>query len=226
MQTVPLFSALFFTVLALLTVWMFWRATGKKRLFLLVIGVWIGIQALAGLLGFYHDTNVWPPRLFLQVVPALLTVISLFLFQRTRRWMDEAQSESLTLLHIVRVGAEITIFSLFTSKLMPEELTFEGRNFDILAGLTAPLVYYFGYVKRRIGRRVLLLWNAACLVLLLNIVIHAALAVPTPFQQLGFEQPNVGILYFPFNLLPSLVVPLVMLSQLICLRQLWKVSDV
>jgi hypothetical protein len=128
----------------------------------------------------------------------------------------------LTLLHSIRIGVELVIYGLFTVKLMPEILTFEGRNFDIIAGLTAPVVYYFGYVRKVIGRTGLLIWNFGCLVLLFNIVIHAALSVPTPFQQFGFEQPNVAILQFPFNWLPSVVVPLVLFSQLIVIRRLFR----
>jgi hypothetical protein len=99
-------------------------------------------------------------------------------------------------------------------------MTFEGRNLDILSGLTAPLVYYFAFVQKTLGRKGQLLWNVACIALLMNIVGTAALAAPTPFQKLAFEQPNVGVLYFPFVWLPGVVVPLVLLSHLASVRQL------
>ncbi|MCU0435540.1 MAG: hypothetical protein MUC87_18925 [Bacteroidia bacterium] len=220
MKSIPFFPALFFALLALLTVWLFWRATGRHKLALLISAVWMLVQAALALSGFYFDTEAMPPRIMLQVVPSVLAIVLLFSFARTRQWMDAANEGTLTLLHTVRIGAELTIFMLFTAGLMPVELTFEGRNWDILAGLTAPVVYYFGYIKQRIGRTGLIVWNVLCLVLLFNIVIHAALAVPSPFQQMGLAQPNVAILHFPFNWLPSLVVPLVLLSQLITLRKL------
>ena len=40
----------------------------------------------------------------------------------------------LTLLHIVRVPVEIVLYWLFISKAIPGLMTFNGRNFDILAG--------------------------------------------------------------------------------------------
>ncbi|MGL5891561.1 MAG: hypothetical protein ACRC3B_16845 [Bacteroidia bacterium] len=211
-----------FAAIALLTVFIFYRATGKKKLVLLILLLWMLAQAGLALSGFYKDTSAFPPRVTFQVVPAFAAIVFLFGNRKTRTWLDGADAGMLTLLHTVRIGVELVIFGLFTIKLMPEILTFEGRNFDILAGLTAPVVYYFGYVRKVIGRTGLLIWNFGCLVLLFNIVIHAALAVPTPFQQFGIEQPNVAILQFPFNWLPSVVVPVVLFSHLITIRQLFR----
>jgi hypothetical protein len=100
-------------------------------------------------------------------------------------------------------------------------MTFEGRNFDILSGITAPVIYYFVFIKKNMSRKALLLWNFICLGLLFNIVINAILSVPAPFQQFAFEQPAIAIQYFPFIWLPSVIVPLVLLSHLAAIRQLF-----
>jgi hypothetical protein len=99
-------------------------------------------------------------------------------------------------------------------------MTFEGRNFDIFSGLTAPVIYYSGFIKKRLGKNVILLWNFICLGLLINIVVNAILSAPFPFQMFAFDQPNIAILYFPFVWLPGCVVPLVLLSHLATIRQL------
>jgi hypothetical protein len=221
METLLLLQ-IFFTAITLLTVYLFYRASGKRKLVVLIVLLWMLAQAGLGLSGFYSDTSAFLPRVFFQVIPAFATIVFLFINRKTRAWIDNADAGMLTLLHSIRIGVELVIYGLFTVKLMPEILTFEGRNFDIIAGLTAPVVYYFGYVRKVIGRTGLLIWNFGCLVLLFNIVIHAALSVPTPFQQFGFEQPNVAILQFPFNWLPSVVVPLVLFSQLIVIRRLFR----
>ncbi|MDZ7899625.1 MAG: hypothetical protein U5N85_16590 [Arcicella sp.] len=70
------------------------------------------------------------------------------------------------------------------------------------------------------SKKTLLAWNVICLILLLNIVINAAPSAPLPIQQFAFDQPNIAILYFPFNLLPSVVVPLVLFSHLVAIRRL------
>jgi len=137
-----------------------------------------------------------------------------------RKFTDSIDVKKLTLVHIVRVPVEITLFMLSTHKLIPELMTFGGRNFDILSGLSAPFIAYFGYTKGRISRPALLLWNFICLGLLLNVVIHAVLAVPGPLQRLAFDQPNIAVLYFPFVWLPGFVVPAVLFTHLVNIKQL------
>jgi hypothetical protein len=122
--------------------------------------------------------------------------------------------------HIIRIPVEIVLFWLFLNKTIPQLMTFEGRNFDILSGLTAPFTYYFGFVKQNLSRNMLLIWNFICLGLLINIVANAALSIPTPFQQFGFEQPNIAVLHFPFVWLPGCLVPMVLFAHLVNIRQL------
>jgi hypothetical protein len=100
-------------------------------------------------------------------------------------------------------------------------MTFEGTNFDLFSGITAPIVAYLEF-RTTTNKRLLFAWNILCLLLLLNVVITAVFALPSPFQKLAFEQPNIAVLYFPFNLLPTVVVPTVLLGHLVAIRQLTK----
>ena len=114
---------------------------------------------------------------------------------------------------MVRIPVELILFSLFAYGVIPQLMTFEGRNFDIVAGITAPAIAYWGFTKKIIGSRWILLWNFISLGLLLNIVINAILSAPFPFQQFAFDQPNTAVLYFPFVLLPAFIVPVVLFVE-------------
>lgn len=181
---------------------------------------WLLLQGIVAATGFYTVTTSNPPRFLLLVVPPLLLVIVLFASKQGRRWLDRLHPGQLTLLHTIRIPVELVLYALYLHQTVPQLMTFEGRNWDILSGITAPFIYYFGYVKNKIPVRWLLLWNIGCLLLLFNIVAHAVLSAPFPFQQLAFEQPNVAVLHFPFVWLPCFVVPVVLLSHLVCMRQL------
>ena len=127
--------------------------------------------------------------------------------------MDALDVKTLTILHVIRVPVELILLSLFLHKAIPQLMTFEGRNFDILSGITAPFVYYFGFVGKRPKAKIVLAWNFICLALLINIVINAILAAPSPFQKFAFEQPNepilaVGFLINAGNFLPKLIAHL------------------
>jgi uncharacterized membrane protein YhaH (DUF805 family) len=99
-------------------------------------------------------------------------------------------------------------------------MTFEGRNFDIIAGITSPFIAHFGFTKGRLNRQIILLWNIICLGLLLNIVVNALLSAPSSLQKFAFDQPNIAIVHFPFSWLPTFIVPVVLFGHLVSIRQL------
>lgn len=216
----PPWISIFFALVTLLTVYFFYRANPLYKTNLYILFAWLILQAIVGLTGFYTVTQTMPPRFALLVGPPLLLILFLFLTEKGRAFADSLDPKWLTYLHSVRIPVELTLFWLFLHQQIPEIMTFEGRNLDILSGLTAPVIAYFGYNKKILGKNALLLWNFICLALLFNIVGTAILAAPTPFQQLAFEQPNVGVFYFPFVWLPCCVVPLVLFSHLATVRQL------
>lgn len=149
-----------------------------------------------------------------------IIIIVLFVTKAGRSFIDTLPLTQLTLLHIVRIPVELVLFWLFANQVVPQIMTFEGRNFDIVSGISAPIIAYFAFANKNLNRKVLLIWNFICLALLINIVVTAILAVPTPLQQIAFDQPNTAILYFPFSWLPTFVVPVVAFCHLASIRQL------
>jgi hypothetical protein len=220
MANLPIYIPLVFGLTTLLAVWFFYKAAHYSNKVLGAMLAWILLQGIVGLSGFYTVTTSTPPRLLLLVLPPLLLVVLLFNTVKGKLWINSLDKGILTLLHVVRIPVELVLYALCLHKAVPQIMTFEGHNWDILSGITAPFIYYFGYVKNKIPVRWMLLWNLICLLLLFNIVIHAILSAPFPFQQLGFEQPNMAILHFPFVWLPGFVVPVVLLAHLASIRQL------
>ncbi|MDP2387434.1 MAG: hypothetical protein Q8M29_13745 [Bacteroidota bacterium] len=220
MPNLPLYIPITFVITSLATVLLFYKATNNSKTTLFVLLAWLGIQAGIGLSGFYTVTDTIPPRFLLMIAPPFLLIIVLFATAKGRKYIDALNVKTLTLLHVVRIPVELVLLWLFMNKTVPELMTFEGRNFDIVSGITAPIIYYFGFIKNKLNTKVILLWNFICLGLLINIVVNAVLAAPFPFQQFAFDQPNVAVLYFPFNWLPCCVVPLVLFAHLVSIRQL------
>lgn len=218
LQELPKYISILFTATVLLTLWFLYKASLKSKVVLIVCIPWLIIQGIVAFTGFYTNTTAFPPHFVFLVVPAVLFIVFLFLFKRN--FLNSLDVKWLHYLHTVRIPVEITLFLLFSYKLVPVVMTFEGRNFDIVSGITAPVIAYWGYSKPKLGKVVLILWNLICLALLFNIVFTAIFALPTAFQKIGFEQPNVGVLYFPFVWLPSFVVPVVLFSHLLSLRSL------
>jgi len=216
---------LIFLLTVILTFLLFINAVKNKATVAIILVVWLAVTGILSFKGVFQDTSAIPPRLMIGIAPAILFIILLLTTKNGRRFTDNIDLNKLTLVHIVRVPVEIVLLLLFLHKAVPGSMTFEGRNFDILSGLSAPFIAYYGYTKRKISRPVLLLWNFICLGLLLNVVIHAVLAVPGPLQRIAFDQPNVAVLYFPFVWLPGFVVPVVLLTHLVNIKQLLSVQS-
>jgi len=221
-QDLPL--TIIFILTTFLTVGLFYRASQKSMHILFILVPWLILQSVLSLGGFYQKTQTGPPRLLLMVGPPIILIIILFATRVGRRFIDRLDPAMLVLIFIIRIPMELVLYGLFLDKMIPQGMSFAGGNLDIFSGLSAPLIYYFGFQKKQLNRRIILLWNLICLGLLLAVVIHAILAVPSPFQKLDFDQPNLAILYFPYTLLPSLVVPLVLFSQLALFRILIRQS--
>jgi len=183
------------------------------------------LTAFLAIGGFYSQMDARPPRVIaVAVLPAVVLIATYFLLWRNN-FIARVSLRTLTWLHVVRIPVELVLLWLFQAGLVPQEMTFEGRNFDILSGLTAPVVALIAFRGGRANRPLLVVWNLFALGLLLNIVIVAILSFPSPFQRFGFEQPNVGVAYFPFIWLPAIIVPAVLFAHLAALWQLARGRD-
>jgi hypothetical protein len=220
MEKVSTILDVFFILTTILGVWQFYRASNKSKKFLLIVFIWMTIQFLLGRTNFYDNETTIPPRFILLIFPGFVLIILFFLSVGGRKFIDTLSLKQLTLLHTIRIPVEIALYYLFIVKVIPQIMTFEGRNFDIVAGLTAPFIFYFGFIRNKISDRLLIVWNVIGLGLLVNIIVIALLSAKTPLQQFAFDQPNIAIGHFPFNWLPSVIVPLVLFSHLTSLRQL------
>jgi hypothetical protein len=220
MEQLPLYISVTFILTTVLTVFFMYQATGKSKIFLGIITSWLLLQLILSVNGFYNTRYTIPPRLTFAVVPPFLLTFTILLSRKGRQYLDTLQLSKLTLLHSVRIPVELVLYWLYLYQAVPGLMTFEGSNPDILSGISALFIYYFIFIKRKNSPTLLLVWNFIGLALLINIVIHAVLSAPSPFQQLAFEQPNVAVFYFPFIWLPSCVVPLVLFSHLASIRQL------
>lgn len=233
LETLPAYISVAFALTTIATLLLFvWtvknsdsETTRKKSTTILIaLLIWLVVQAVLPLKNIYKaDINSFPPKIMLfGVLPAILTILVLFATQAGRRFIDSLPLKELTYLNVVRVPVEMVLFWLFLNKAIPELMTFEGRNFDIVAGLSAPIIAYFGLTKSTLSRQTILVWNFICLGLLINIVANAFFSTPSSMQKFAFDQPNIAILNFPFSWLPTFIVPIVLFGHLTSIRQLWK----
>lgn len=227
-EGVPSYVSITFILTTFLTVGFLFHAikqtvfeTIPAKIVVTAIAFWLIFTAVLALGGFYLKTDGFPPRFAFAPFPTLLFIAFLFIFYR-QNFIEKLPLKVLTLLHIIRIPVEIVLFWLYQNGQVPNVMTFESRNFDILSGISAPIIYWLAFRNNQTNRPLLIVWNIICLLLLVNIVTTAILSLPTNFQQFGLNQPNRAVLYFPYIWLPAIVVPIVIFSHLTSLWQLFK----
>ena len=225
-EQVPAYIPIVFLITSFLTFGIFAYAIKRvgvdrfwSKVLLFVIPFWMLFQAAIALGGFYLRSESIPPRLpIFAVLPAVVLIGALFLLGRD--FITDLPLLPLTLLHTVRIPVELVLAWLFEQKLVPQQMTFHGWNFDILSGFFAVAVTIFAFRNGRPNRKLLISFNVIGLLLLTNIVTIAVLSLQSPIQKLAFEQPNRAVLYFPYVWLPAMIVPIVLFCHLASLFKL------
>jgi len=185
-------------------------AARKRKLFrntLLAIAGWTVVVSALALGGVLGDFRALPPRLPLVLLVPLIATILVVRTETVKVILQHTHPASLIVLQSFRVAVEVLLWLLFIQNLAPVQMTFEGRNLDVLSGLTALPVAWLA-ARGRLSPTWSLVWNIACLGLLVNILAVAVLSMPTPLRVFMNEPANTIVAQFPIVWLPALLVPM------------------
>lgn len=196
-----------------------WDADRQKRIHRNTIIVLIGwatfLLILAGV-GFTSRFEIFPANAGPVLLIPLVTIIAVTFSGKAKHLLKFVPESALINLQVFRVFVEILLWLLVIQELLPVQMSFEGRNFDVLTGLTAPLAAWLLRGKKP----ALVIWNILGLCLLINIVTIAILSMPTPFRVFDNEPANTIVMNAPFILLPGMLVPLAYGLHFLSMRQL------
>lgn len=197
-----------------------------KALPLLLLALMIAVQSILAAKGFFAETikNVPPPA---GMAIALIMAVTLYLALAYPPFKSITATDTINLAYLqtFRFPLEMIFIWLLSYQAIPLEMTFEGRNPDILIGLTAPAVAFA--VKRKwLPLRALVVWNFIGLGFLLNIMTVAILCLPTNFRVFHESVPNEFVLYFPYNLIPVVLVMLALFLHVLSLKTLLRKAKV
>jgi hypothetical protein len=197
------------------------RASGwrKATAAAVVVGAWLGFTGVLAARGVLMDFSSLPPRLAIVVLPPVLLALAVgfgaadgVLRGLPPRWPVAVQ--------VFRVGVEVLLARLAAVGLIAGMMTFHGANFDILTGLSAPLVAWLAFRRGRVARRMVVAWNACGMALVLNVVARGMLSAPTPFRMIVTDPPNTIVARFPIVWLPGFLVAAALLLHAASIRQM------
>ncbi len=191
----------------------------KATIIALFLMMWLIFQSTLALNGWYMDRVAKPPHIIFPLFVNLTLIALAFTTSLGRKFIDSISLKVLVWIHIIRIPVELCLYWLAQNKQVPWSITYEGYNFDIVFGITAP-VFILLFFKNKISKNVFFVWNILGLISVLGVFIRAAGAVPSPIQLWDFNQPNYAVLHFPFIWLPSFLVMAIILTHLITIRKL------
>lgn len=198
---------------------------GPVRLTALIgVCAWLTYAGLLGYFGIVGDADLRPPGTAFLILPVFLFVF--LVLARSPVGARIAGAFPLWLLigaQVFRVPVELVLHQLWVYGLAPRMLTYEGANFDILIGLSAPLIA-FASTRGRFGRAFALLWTIAGLASLANVAVRALLTAPGAFNIIHAEVPNLAIGTFPYTYIPGFFAPLALILHVLALRALHQQS--
>src|SRR5262245_41545777 len=207
-------------------VWIASRACGETietsrrlvRRFALAALAWTALLVGAAAGGFLARWDSTPPPFAL--LPAGIVVLGVVI---ARSRAGDRLARGLPMAALVgyqafRLPLELLMHRAYTDGVMPVQMSYSGRNLDIVTGSTAA-VLAIALILRPLPRAVLLAWNVMGLALLANIVGIAVLSTP-PIHYFGPDRLNTFVAWPPYVLLPGIMVLAAWAGHLIIFRAL------
>jgi hypothetical protein len=189
----------------------FTRVSEEKRFkvkIALVLFAWLLYVSLLSLRGVFTAVT-FPPRIpLLLVLPAFVSFIFFFTNTKLKKIIDATPASLPVYVQSFRVVVELLIFASSMQGLLPKAATFEGYNYDIVIGVTAPLVAFFIAGKGNGNRFFMLVWNVAGLATL-SVVVFILLShayFPAAWGTQG-SILDKGLGVFPFTFLAGFLMP-------------------
>jgi hypothetical protein len=207
-------------VVAALTVTLVGRAAGRRAgvvAGLVVAMMMVAEYALASSGVLREWTRRPPPFMLAVAVPivlALVTALSGF----GRRIAASASFAWIIGIQSFRFPLELLMHRAATTGLMPPQMSYSGRNFDIVSGMLAIVVAVVASRSPR-SRGLVIAWNVIGTLLLVNIVSIAVASTPM-FAAFGPDRLNMWVADAPYVFLPTVLVPAAVFGHALTWRKL------
>ena len=179
---------------------------------------WLAVTWLAAASGVLGRFDAFPPP-FAGFLLALIVVgVGVACSPIGTRLVRGLPLWALVGYQVFRFPLELLMHRASTEGIMPVQMSYSGRNYDILTGISAGLLGWW-LARRPVPRWVVGAWNLGGFALLLNIVAVAVASTPI-FRWFGDDRLNTFVAYPPFVWLPAVLVTAALMGHVLVWRRL------
>lgn len=206
--------------LLLLFAWALKRTSGPRTALLAAIGgiTWMTATWAVAQSGILRAMELRPPPFLFFLLAILGLSLWLALGPLGRQLSTGVPLYLLVAVQSFRLPLELAMHELSNRGIMPIQMSYSGRNFDILTGATAILLA-IAIKKGLAAKPIILAWNIMGLALLINVVTVAILSTPI-FRYFGNDRLNVFVTYPPYVWLPAVMVLAALSGHILLFRAL------
>jgi len=196
------------------------RASSRARRAALATAMWMAATFAAAASGRLSFTTM-PPTMMVVIVLSLALALRIGLSATGGRIAAGVPLAVLVGVQGFRLPLELLMHRAYAEGLMPVQMSYSGRNFDIVTGSTAlVLAAALWLAPQRVSPRWVMVWNALGFGLLMNVLTIALLSAPTPLRVFTNEPANVWITQAPFVWLPAVFVLAALAGHIVVFRRL------
>jgi hypothetical protein len=182
------------------------------RLVTLGLCAWFGVALIVGAFGVLDRARPPAPQILIGVL-TLVTLGLIFTVRPLRHWCCAIPVRPLVALHLTRFIGFYFLYLASRGQLAPAFAVPAGRG-DIAVAVGAVLLLLWVPPRAPAGRRFYLLWNVLGTLDILLVIVNAA------FVGLADPDSMRALLHLPLSLLPTFLVPLIIVSHVLLFRRI------
>lgn len=163
----------------------------------------------------------FPPKFALFfIVPSFLFTALFLIISTKKSWIAAIPIHWILLFQSVRIIVETLFLFSVSAGILNEEVTFDGYNFDMIIGLTAPFVA-LAYYKKWVVERFVIAWNCIGILVLASVIFVFMSSIYNP-QLFGATEvllPTAAAKY-PYVLVAGFLMPVAVFLHFLSIVQL------
>jgi hypothetical protein len=197
------------------------RADARRRRVILIggaVAAWLLLTTLIAASGVLRRFDALPPPFAALVLAIIAVGVGVGASPLGARLVRGLPLWVLVGSQVFRFPLELVMHEAYVAGVMPVQMSYSGRNYDIVTGITAGLLGWW-LARGHVPRWIVAAWNLLGFALLVNVVTVAILSTPL-FGWFGPDHLNTFVTYPPFIWLPAVLVTVALAGHILVWRKL------
>jgi hypothetical protein len=197
----------------------------NRRFFTLSGGLalWFTYLIILSISGVLQDMSLPPKFPLLLFIPFVIFTIIFYIRNKDSKFIQSIPNSWTIYYQTFRIIVEMLLLYTFYKGIIPEQATFEGLNFDVIMGITAPFMAYFVFGDKVKNLALARGWNilGILMVLFVAFIIGTSFYLPHIWgSETELTQPE--FLTMPYLLIAGFLAPSAIFMHVVSLVQLRK----